>query len=249
MRPRIAIPMPHSGDAEYAERSWPQYERSVAMAGGESVRVALDESPPEVTKLIEECDAVLLPGSKADVEPAKYEAARELKTAASDPKREMVDELLLEGAFKKRKPVLGICYGLQLLNVYRKGTLLQHIDSKVNHEAGRKVSVAHTIRVDQDSRLAVIVGSGGGQLLIPVNSSHHQAAEQPGEGLRVVARCPEDNIIEALEGTSRGHFVLAVQWHPERSIDNDASSVAIFRALVGAARVRNKEKAGQFESV
>jgi putative glutamine amidotransferase len=69
---------------------------------------------------------------------------------------------------------------------------------------------------------------------IPVNSSHHQAADRPGEGLRVVARCPDDGIIEALEGTSTDHFVLAVQWHPERSEDD--ASRAIFREFVAAAR-------------
>jgi putative glutamine amidotransferase len=74
---------------------------------------------------------------------------------------------------------------------------------------------------------------------IPVNSSHHQSAERIGEGLRIVARCPEDGVIEALEGTSPGHFVLAVQWHPERSVEEDAASRAIFKALLEAARNRH----------
>jgi putative glutamine amidotransferase len=69
-----------------------------------------------------------------------------------------------------------------------------------------------------------------------VNSSHHQSAETIGEGLRIVARCPQDGIIEAIEGTSPDHFVLAVQWHPERSVEDDEGSRAIFRALVEAAR-------------
>ena len=71
---------------------------------------------------------------------------------------------------------------------------------------------------------------------IAVNSSHHQSAEAIGEGLRIVARCPQDGIIEAIEGTSPDHFVLAVQWHPERSVEDDEGSRAIFRALVEAAR-------------
>jgi putative glutamine amidotransferase len=70
---------------------------------------------------------------------------------------------------------------------------------------------------------------------VPVNSSHHQSADVIGDGLRIVARCPDDEIIEALEGTAPGHFVLAVQWHPERSVDGDASSPAIFRAFIDAA--------------
>jgi putative glutamine amidotransferase len=71
---------------------------------------------------------------------------------------------------------------------------------------------------------------------VPVNSSHHQSADAIGSGLRVIARCPDDGIIEALEGTSANHFVMAVQWHPERSVDDDKRSREIFRALVSAIR-------------
>ena len=308
MAPRIAIPVPHS-EREYAERSLPQYERAVEMAGGEPVRIPLDQSPVEAVKLIEGCDAVLLPGSKADVNPEIYARPQHEKTAPADPKRHAVDELLLRDAYTMRKPILGICYGLQSLNVYRTGTLLQHIESPVNHEAGRKVPIAHKVEVDPGSKLAEIVTSGveaplseqsssprlkpeasterpasvlilassshcqashpasslgatveghtlsraerpapdsrtlapeGTGLVIPVNSSHHQSAEVVGDGLRVVARCPDDGIIEAVEGTSPDHFVLAVQWHPERSVDDDEPSRAIFRALVEAARARHR---------
>jgi putative glutamine amidotransferase len=226
-------------------------------------------------RLIERCDAVLLPGSKADVDPAKFDAERHPKTEAADPKRDTVDELLLQDAYNMRKPVLGICYGLQILNVYRSGTLLQHIESPVNHEAGRKVSVAHEVEVERGSMLAEIVlgnenadenagkgtassraehllksrhGTTGSRALpIPVNSSHHQSADAVGDGLKIVARCPQDGIIEAIEGTSSDHFVLAVQWHPERSFDDDEHSRAIFKALVEAAKKKHKELVGEFE--
>jgi putative glutamine amidotransferase len=235
MRPRIAIPVPHSGDPEYASRSLPQYEHAVERAGGEPVAIPLNKTPGEIMKLIEQCDAVLLPGSRADVDPAKYDAARQPHTAAPDPGRDTVDELLLQDAYNMRKPVLGICYGLQMLNVYRSGTLVQHIESGINHEAGRKVAVAHTVEVEPASKLAGILC----QLhKIPVNSSHHQSADVIGDGLRVVARSPEDGVVEAIEGTSPDHFVLAVQWHPERSVDDDEPSRAIFRALVEAAQAR-----------
>ncbi len=249
MLPRVAIPVPHSGDPAYAERALPQYERAVAMAGGEPVRIPLDQAPAEIMKLIERCDAVLLPGSKADVDPAKYDAPRHPETAPADAKRDTVDELLLQDAYNMRKPVLGICYGLQILNVYRTGTLLQHIESPVNHAAGRKVPVAHKVDVDPSSMLGEIVAEASGKLEIPVNSSHHQAADVVGDGLRVVARSPEDGIVEALEGTSRDHFVLAVQWHPERSVHDDEPSRAIFRALVQAARARHGKLVGEFEGL
>jgi len=290
--PRIAIPVPHSTDPEYAERSLPQYERAIEMAGGEPVRIPLDQPPAEVMKLIERCDAVLLPGSKADVDPAKYDAPRDPQTAAADAGRDTVDELLLQDAYNMRKPVLGICYGLQILNVYRTGTLIQHIESPVNHAAGRKVAIAHTVEVAPESKLQKILQANveasrelaaerrqnathgisrgweaendrvpeerkksghtaaeGTPLVVRVNSSHHQAADVVGDGLRAVARSPQDGIIEALEGTSPDHFVLAVQWHPERSVDEDEPSRAIFRALVDAARVQHEKLKGEFESV
>jgi len=79
------------------------------------------------------------------------------------------------------------------------------------------------------------------RIILAVNSSHHQSADRVGEGLRIVARCPQDGIIEAVEGTRADHFVLAVQWHPERSVEEEGPSRALFRALVEAARERQAE--------
>lgn len=247
--PRIAIPMPHSIDREYGERAIPQYERAVEQAGGEPVRIPLDQPQAEVMKLIGSCDGVLLPGSNADIDPAKFGATRSPHTAPADPRRDSVDELLLQDAYRLRKPVLGICYGLQTLNVYRAGSLIQHIPdflpedlrTRINHEAGKKVAVAHAVEIEKDSKLAEIVNGKGNKLVVPVNSSHHQSAGTIGNGLRIVARCPDDGIIEALEGTATDHFVLAVQWHPERSVDEDESSRAIFRALMEAAETKAAE--------
>jgi putative glutamine amidotransferase len=239
--PRIAIPVPHSGDREYAERALPQYENAVRAAGGEPVRIDYDQAPEEIRKTLQRCEAVLLPGSRADIDPKKYKAAHHEKTGDADDKRDGVDRLLLEDAYRERKPILGICYGLQSLNVYRSGSLEQHIESQINHSAGRAIANAHTITIEPNSRLAKIVGASNGGP-IAVNSSHHQSAEVAGEGLRVVAHSPEDGVIEALEGTAPDHFVLAVQWHPERSVNEGPevarSAQAIFRAFVEAARAK-----------
>jgi len=265
MRPRIAIPLPHGGDPEYALRAIPQYERAIDLSGGEPIRIPLDRTPAEIMKMIEQCDGVLLPGSKADVDPAKFDAPRHPKTEAADPKRDTVDELLLQDAYNMRKPILGVCYGLQILNVYQSGNLLQHIESTVNHQAGSKVPVAHDVAIDLGSKLAEIVtrsvawgqpspavppGEAGQptSIVIPANSSHHQAAgDVIGDGLKIVACCPDDNIIEAIEGTSPDHFVLAVQWHPERSFDDDPCSRAIFSVLVEAARQKHEDLTSEFE--
>ena len=248
MPPRIAIPMPHSTNLEYGQRAIPQYERAVAVGGGVPVRVPLDHSAAELKNIIDRCDGVLLPGSNADVDPAKFGQPPSPHTAAADLRREQADFILLDDAYARRKPVLGICYGLQSLNVYRKGSLIQHIPdflpeaarNKVDHEAGRSVAVAHTVEIDHDSTLQRIVNNGSrdqgaANFLLPVNSSHHQSADEIGQGLRIIARCPDDGIIEALEGSDPHHFVLAVQWHPERSVDLDDYSRAIFRALVQAS--------------
>ena len=244
MKPRIAIPVPHSFKPDYAQRSLPQYTAAVEASGGEAVVIPLDMDPDETMKLIESCDAVLLPGSAADVDPQKYGAAgRHEKTSSPDPKRDTVDELLLQDAYNLHKPVLGICYGLQMLNVYCSGTLVQDVDSRVNHAAGREVPLAHKVRVDPVSRFASYIkqaARNGSE--ITVNSSHHQAADVIGDGLRVVARCPDDNVVEAVEGTSPEHWVLAVQWHPERSYQDDAPSKAIFDAFVKAAKAQTKNR-------
>jgi putative glutamine amidotransferase len=207
----------------------------------------------ELRALVASCDGVLLPGSPADVDPALYGAERDPATAAADPAREAVDYLLLEDAEKQGKPVLGICFGVQSLNVWRGGSLVQDLTPlPVNHEAGSKVAIAHTAIVAKDSLLASLLTEEeaperDGFLRLPINTSHHQAVAAPGAGLRIVARSPEDGVIEAVEmdtDDSMFHvehpgakqFVLGVQWHPERSFEISAASRALFARLVAEAR-------------
>jgi putative glutamine amidotransferase len=116
--------------------------------------------------------------------------------------------------------------------------LPEQLRGRVDHEAGKKVAVAHKVEVESHSRLAEILAPSAGELVFPVNSSHHQAAERIGAGLCLVGRCLEDGIVEALEGTEGDHFVMAVQWHPERSFEEDEPSRAIFRGLIRAAERR-----------
>jgi putative glutamine amidotransferase len=225
--PRIAIPEPNSTQPDYNQRSWPQYAHAVEAAGGVPVRVSLDESPAAVAKLVSSCSGVLLPGSPADLNPQKYGQEPAPESAAPDAKREAVDELLLQDAFNLHKPLLCICYGTQSLNIWKGGTLVQHLTTQVNHKAGREVVEAHAVEIAPDAARLHDAASA-------VNSSHHQAIATPGDGLHVIATAP-DGTIEAVE--QRGeHFVLGVQWHPERTFDQKAESRAIFADFVEAAR-------------
>jgi putative glutamine amidotransferase len=242
-RPRIAIPVPTSADPEYNSRSWQQYASAVERSGGEAVEVPLDQPPEATARLISECQGVLLPGSGADVNPQKYGEEPIAECAPADLARENVDELLLQDAHTMGKPVLTICFGTQMLNVWRGGTLAQHLaEQPVKHRA-RGVVEVHEAAVVPDSVLGeTIVGVEGslseGDLRLPVNSSHHQAIETVGDGLRVVARSPEDGVIEAVEGVDNGaggEFVVGVQWHPERTFDESAASRALFARFVGEA--------------
>lgn len=256
MHPRIAIPQPKSNAAEYNGRSLPQYLHAIKQAGGEPLVFELGWTNAEIAEAAKRCDAVCLPGSGADIDPEKYGAKeKHPKTAAADPARDNVDELLLQDAYNMRKPILGICYGVQSLNVWRTGTLVQHIESKfgIMHDAGRAVPRAHTVNIDSNSAILGRLAAPVCQLMkqyhddeklwkeLPkgdfqgwVNSSHHQSIENPGDGLRVVAHA-DDGIVEAVESTNSDHWVLGIQWHPERSYEDDELSKAIFRGLIQAA--------------
>ena len=252
MKPRVAIPVPTSTNVEYNGKSWPQYAEAVTRAGGEPVEIPLNATPHETADLINTCHAVLLPGSPADVNPQKYGQDPVPETSPADPARENVDELLIQDAHNLYKPILAICFGTQSLNVWRGGTLIQHLaPMPVNHPAGRAVAVAHTAAVAPDSLLGSLVAKDeapeqDGFLRLPINSSHHQALAIPGDGLHVTARCPQDAVIEAVEGGQGGgqgtedanaHFVLGVQWHPERSYDSSPTSKAIFDRFVAEAAI------------
>ncbi len=254
MTPRIAIPVPTSTDVSYNQRSSPSYATAVTRSGGEPVAIELGAPPAEIRSLIASCDGILLPGSPADVDPALYGADRDPASATADPAREAMDYLLLDHAEKLGKPVLGICFGVQSLNVWRGGSLIQDLTPlPVNHSAGSKVAIAHTALIALDSILASLLTPEeapevDGLLRLPINTSHHQSVAAPGAGLRIVARCPDDGVIEAIEidrDNSVFHvehprhpqFVLGVQWHPERSFEISAASRALFKRLVAEARL------------
>jgi putative glutamine amidotransferase len=205
------------------------------------VLVPLHERQDRVARVLLTVQGILLPGSGYDVDPQRYGDARIPECGPADPARTAVDELLLQDAFNLHKPILAICAGLQSLNVWRNGTLVQHLTTSVNHSPGRDVLDAHPIHVSPGSRLAAMLPPAGvhpgDRLEINVNSSHHQAVRGLGDTLIVSAVSPEDNVIEAVELDSHSHFVVAVQWHPERTYTHSAFSRALFSAFAQAATI------------
>lgn len=246
MTPRIAIPVPTSSDVSYNRRSWPMYADAIERSMGESVRLELGTPPSQLREVLSQCQGVLLPGSPADVQPSRYGQPADPLSAPPDVIREACDNLLLEEADRKGMPVLGICFGLQSLNVWRGGSLIQHLSPMpVNHAAGPAVAIAHPVLIANESLLGSLVDreeatAQGEFRRLPINTSHHQAVAIPGAGLQVVARSPDEGVIEAVEAISvqdrrRSQFLLGVQWHPERSFDISATSRALFSKLVTEA--------------
>ncbi len=234
MKPRIAIPLPTSGDLEYNRLNWPSFAEAVAASGGDPVEVRLDLSDGALLELAAGCDGVVLPGSPADVNPELYGQVADYATAAADAARERTDRILLEEAKRRGEPVLGVCFGTQMINVWRGGTLVQDLTvMPVNHAAARGVMVAHTATLEEGSELAALAG----ERRVEVNSSHHQAIGIAGSGLRVVARCPQDGVVEAVESVGGGQFLVGVQWHPERTFAVSGVSRRLFGELVRCASV------------
>jgi len=234
----IAIPEPTSKDSAYNQRALPQYIAAIQSAGALATVVPLHERQDRVARLLAGVQGVLLPGSGYDLDPQAYGETRIPECNDPDPDRAAVDELLLQDAFNLRKPILAICYGVQALNVWRNGSLIQDLavagKTAVNQRPGREVTEAHVVQMAPGSRLAE---SAPAATDVTVNSSHHQALRTPGDNLRVTAVCPDDGVIEGVELDSPEHFVVGVQWHPERTYTVSPFSRAIFKAFVRAASV------------
>ena len=243
-KPRVGIPWRTSQEERDGTRDKLDfYFRAVKKAGAEPLEVSLEQSPEQLRRQLDELDAFVLPGSPADVDPSRYGASRHPKTITLDPNRDKTDEAILAHAFESGKPVLAICYGCQILNVHLKGTLIQDIpevrpgrpnavphgttDLAVGAKSGDQ---NHDATLTAGSLLAELSGSSAAH----INSSHHQAIDQPGEKLRIAALSP-DGIIEAVEWTGDSNWIVGVQWHPERMPD-DLLAQRLFQDFVSAAR-------------
>ncbi len=199
MAKRVLLPYRHASKLK-------AYEEAVRAGGMEPVGVSVTE-PASLDGF---AGLVLLGG--ADVNPQRYGEAPQPETDQPDDRRDRVELDLIEEAIQKDLPILAICRGLQILNVYQGGNLIQHLPTVERHdpEMPDKATPAHEVTIEPDSLLAQIAG----EMRWQVNSRHHQAAGNIGPGLRVSARDTADGTVEGLERPDR-RFVVAVQWHPE----------------------------------
>ena len=242
-RPRIGVPWRTAAEEAANRRSKiDNYMRAVERAGAEPVLLSLTQGRESLKREAAYLDAFLLTGSPADVDPAHYGAKRHPATEAADAARERTDFTLLEHALIAGKPLLAICYGIQSLNVFLGGTLIQDIPTEVG------TRIRHSPDEDElpdgsespDAMHAALIGpgrvlalSGAGEAV--VNSWHHQSVLDPGEGLRITAHAP-DGVIEAVEWADDSNWIVGVQWHPER-MPQDALAAALFGDLVTNARL------------
>ncbi len=242
-RPRVGIPWRTSQEErENVRQKLDYYFEAVRKAGAEPVEVSLQQPPEQLQRQLSGLDAFVLPGSPADVDPARYGAAKHPKTKELDENRDSTDIAILDHAFKTAKPVLAICYGCQLLNVYLRGSLIQDLRAErpqsITHgstdlppgASTSKGDVQHTASFSKDARLARLSEAAEAT----INSSHHQAIDKPGKNLRVTAHA-SDGTIEGVEWTDDSNWVVGVQWHPERMV-GDAFSERLFSDFIAAAR-------------
>lgn len=208
------------------------YVESLRRAG--ALPVVIPPQPDNAAELIDELDGILLAGGD-DCDPALYGEERHESVQPMDPRRQSSELTLAKVARERGVPTLGICLGLQMMNIAAGGSLVQDIKSQIEtdiqHESQPENRVRHDVRVEQGSRLAELVAASE----LNVNSSHHQAIGRVGEGLRVSAHAP-DGIVEGLED-ERHPFYVGIQWHPE-DMPGEESATALFRAFVDAARRR-----------
>lgn len=201
----------------FTDGTYENYLSAVRAAGMEPVCIHSAEEDPG-------CDALLLPGG-ADINPSRYGEPLNGSEGIDDA----LDELqfaMLEKYVKSRKPVLGICRGHQLLNVFFGGTLYQHLDTADTHRIINGSEQFHRVDYTGDSPLSLLYGPG-----LNYNSSHHQGIKTPGKGLEVIAKAP-DGTVEAVMHTDLP--VIGVQWHPERMIGDalpNADGLKIFELL------------------
>ena len=235
MKPLIGIPtrtMQEETIVRYAGLA--TYTHAVDLAGGAPLFIPLSLSTDAQRAIFDKINGLLIQGG-VDVHPSEYGEPVEPFCGEIDTARDAVELQMLRWAFAENKPTLGICRGIQMMNVAAGGSLYQDIPAQLGspiqhqHVKGNPYDfLAHTIAIDQNSKLAKAMGVTS----VQVNSLHHQALKQIAPGFNVIAHAP-DGVIEGIEATN-GNFALGVQFHPEWMIDSDPRMIGIFKTFVQA---------------
>jgi putative glutamine amidotransferase len=229
-RPRIGLTL----DADEGRRRYElgaAYVDAVLLAGG--LPILLPHAREAAAAYLALLDGLVVTGGAFDVPPELYGEARRPACGATKPERTAFERDLLEAALAARLPVLGVCGGMQLLNVVRGGTLYQDLAADAglsgHEQPPPKDAPSHVATLVPGTQLASLLGPEP----LPVNSTHHQAVKDPGAGVLVTARAP-DGVVEAIELPDLP-FALGVQWHPEAVLRHEPRHAALYRGLVAAA--------------
>jgi len=212
------------------------YTNAIRAAGG--LPILLPDGETDLDTILETVDGLLFSGG-ADIDPSIYgDADVHDTTYGVDPRRDTYEIALIQKAAAQDKPILGICRGLQVINVALGGTLIQDIPTANPESLGHsqdklgkpKGETTHTVSLTPETPLAKVFASDTAE----VNSFHHQAVREPAPSLEVAATAPDGTIEAAWDPTK--HFLVAVQWHPEMLADHNDTQASIFRAFVDAVR-------------
>ncbi len=212
------------------------YGDRIADAGGFPIQL-LGRSDLPLSAVLSHLDGIVLPGG-GDIAPELYGAVRDPESGGMDIERDHAELALFRDATAAGLPILAVCRGMQLVNVARGGTLVQHlpaVTSEPHQDIERRRELVHTVHVDPESELGSIIGADD----LGVNSIHHQGVDRVGHDLRAVAWA-EDGTIEGLE--DRDRRIVAVQWHPEQ-LPDQARQMRLFAWLVEQAGHRRPSPA------
>jgi putative glutamine amidotransferase len=230
-RPRIGITMriELETDRFYLSRL---YSEALESAGAVPVHLPLIPKRDYISAAMDGLDGILLPGSDSDVDPIRYGKEPHPYLGTVHPLKDETDALVLEEVENREIPLLAICFGFQMLNVSRGGTLIQDLKTQmpeaISHQQGApRDRLSHRVSILEGSLLEQI--AGGADAL--VNSHHHQAVERVGADLMATA-WTADGLIEALEDTRANRFVVGVQWHPEIGWKGNEFAKALFAKFV-----------------
>lgn len=214
------------------------YCEAVEAAGGIPVHIPLIPKGDYIADCLAGLDGILLPGNDGDIDPSYYNEDPHPKLGRVLPLKDETELLVLAEAERRAMPLFAICFGMQALNVFRGGSLIQDIGSQVEnaikHEQGIPLERnSHRIKISDESRLREFAGVDPDN--VKVNSHHHQAIREVGRDLKATA-WTNDGIIECIEDIREGRFNIGVQWHPELSWNSDPVSMNLFEIFIESCR-------------